>query len=671
MKKIILWLLMFISIMPLSFASYYENYDIKDFWSKDWYSYYKNYWIKDKAPISSDEQKRRLDIANYYAEFFMKNYKLLENKYIRPEYSAWILYFNYNAKNQNSNPQFNFSENYDYKRNWLSSAEIDFFTPLNTKIDSLVPLLFYYNSLDYYFISYFNEQSLMYINWVFDYQIKNGQLDWYNADRSAYTSPKDPLAAYLQNVHHHIKSNLTTTKSQCEKSDLYIKNSINWTIEQQWVSLDYFVRWSRVWRFKKSWETEVKCHNSEEDLKAWMFNISQDFLNFRNSYIDFFDINKNSYALPKVIEVDPDYGNYLSINWSKNNECIFNTFDNTSWIRPSIKKSTTWWVNQLERSLFERYLGDFVNDSSNPLHPWLSEKNWAFSIYYPWYYTNTTYDSYLTQYYKWYDEWMTLSDIKSYRFAKQFILPKSYISWTLSKSEMQNKLDSMPIGQTRVSQTEIILSNNTTSKECINDSGSLDSSMGSNDLLNPQEGEKSAFFNDIDNSFAKDDILKLADSWIIKWYSDWTFRPDNSTTRAEFLAMAVKSLKIQLPTVSSTNFTDVYESWQIPYVEAAKNYNINWQTINWNLVFRPNDPISRAEALAMLFNLSQIKTDPSLTYSSFYDVRTLWMVQYVEKAKEMRIISWQIINKLPMFRPNDPISRAETVKFIINTLATK
>ncbi|EKE27835.1 MAG: S-layer protein [uncultured bacterium (gcode 4)] len=173
---------------------------------------------------------------------------------------------------------------------------------------------------------------------------------------------------------------------------------------------------------------------------------------------------------------------------------------------------------------------------------------------------------------------------------------------------------------------------------------------------------------DIDNSFAKDDINELANKWIIKWFEDGTFKPENPASRAEFLALSLKALNKQVDELLMTTwYSDVPIAWMIKYIEKAKEYWINGQNINGKAIFRPNDNITRAEAIAMLLNISWISS-PEKSKSSFNDVTSAWMIKYIEKAKEAWIINGQTIDWNLKFRPNDPITRAEAVRIIKNAI---
>jgi len=177
-------------------------------------------------------------------------------------------------------------------------------------------------------------------------------------------------------------------------------------------------------------------------------------------------------------------------------------------------------------------------------------------------------------------------------------------------------------------------------------------------------------FRDIAGSFAYANIVSFAQRGILKGYSDGTFRPNNPITRAEFLAVTMKALGITMPTVSTSSFTDVTASWMIPYVETAKSLGIaKGQIIDGISMFRPNDSITRAESIAILLNAAEIGVNSSLTTTEFTDVTVAWMIPYVETAKSLGIAKGQIIDGLLKFRPDDSITRAESVQIIANVEA--
>ncbi len=85
-----------------------------------------------------------------------------------------------------------------------------------------------------------------------------------------------------------------------------------------------------------------------------------------------------------------------------------------------------------------------------------------------------------------------------------------------------------------------------------------------------------------------------------------------------------------------------------------------------NKKFRPNDSISREESLKMLLKAAWIEVEET-TKSSFADVSG-WSVKYVEKAKQLWIVNWQTIAWKLIFRPKSNISRTEVAKVIVKTM---
>jgi len=178
-------------------------------------------------------------------------------------------------------------------------------------------------------------------------------------------------------------------------------------------------------------------------------------------------------------------------------------------------------------------------------------------------------------------------------------------------------------------------------------------------------------FSDITRSFARDYITKLSEKGVVHGYDDGTFQPNRVVSRAEFLSMAMKNAAIAVDAKATTTFTDIPSdgAWMIPYVAKAKElWIISGQTINGKFVFRPNDGVTRAEAIAILFRASKIEVDAKAT-TTFTDIPSdgAWMIPYVAKAKELWIISGQTINGKFVFRPNDGITRAESSKIIVKT----
>ncbi len=105
-------------------------------------------------------------------------------------------------------------------------------------------------------------------------------------------------------------------------------------------------------------------------------------------------------------------------------------------------------------------------------------------------------------------------------------------------------------------------------------------------------------FSDIQFSWYKDSIVELQEAWLVAWYGDGRFGPDDNVTRAEILAILLNAAKVEIPEVwDRACFPDVYlDSWYAPYVCYAAENGISSWYVDGN--FKPNGSVSIIEALA-------------------------------------------------------------------------
>jgi len=118
----------------------------------------------------------------------------------------------------------------------------------------------------------------------------------------------------------------------------------------------------------------------------------------------------------------------------------------------------------------------------------------------------------------------------------------------------------------------------------------------SNSIYTVIELEKS--FNDINAHWAQSYIEMLASKLIVDGVTDQLFEPDRNITRAEFAALLVRSLGLELATGTST-FSDVAAGeWFSGVVGAAAKAKLvdGYE----DGTFRPNTQISREELAAMV-----------------------------------------------------------------------
>ena len=148
-------------------------------------------------------------------------------------------------------------------------------------------------------------------------------------------------------------------------------------------------------------------------------------------------------------------------------------------------------------------------------------------------------------------------------------------------------------------------------------------------------------------------------------YDDGTFRPDQSMNRAEFTKTVLEALGYSIPdTITSSDFSDVpVNEWYAPYTQTAKERNIIAGYEDGT--FRPNNNITRAEAIKILLQAANIEIEiPAETIFSDVDLNE-WYAPYVVKAHSMGIVSGYDDGR---FGVNDPITRGQVTKIIVELL---
>lgn len=141
-------------------------------------------------------------------------------------------------------------------------------------------------------------------------------------------------------------------------------------------------------------------------------------------------------------------------------------------------------------------------------------------------------------------------------------------------------------------------------------------------MLDPTWEAKS--FSDVaESKWYWDDVGFCAGLGVVSGYPDGSFKPTKSITRAEFVKMVVSfdTLSYDAP----LTFSDVKEtSWAAPYIAtAAKKGWINGFNDG---TFRPNEPITRAQAVTVVNNMLGRKADQAVLkktdVKNFYDMFT-------------------------------------------------
>ncbi|MCT4592360.1 MAG: S-layer homology domain-containing protein [Candidatus Gracilibacteria bacterium] len=94
-------------------------------------------------------------------------------------------------------------------------------------------------------------------------------------------------------------------------------------------------------------------------------------------------------------------------------------------------------------------------------------------------------------------------------------------------------------------------------------------------------------------------VLYAKNKGVVNGYSDKTFRPDSTITRAEAVKILLGLKGIN--TISTTSVFKDLDSWQIPFVEKAKSMGVVKGFSDTE--FKPNDNLTRAQSSKMIYNL--------------------------------------------------------------------
>jgi hypothetical protein len=167
-----------------------------------------------------------------------------------------------------------------------------------------------------------------------------------------------------------------------------------------------------------------------------------------------------------------------------------------------------------------------------------------------------------------------------------------------------------------------------------------------------------------------DYVYDLASHNIITGYTDGCFRPNNPITRAEYITLLMKATgKAAAINTSYKPFTDVppiWETWYSEYVNMAEFMNFVDGYEDGS--FKPNNYISRAEAVQILFNMSgklpgiQVIDQPIDSLIEFNDVGgDDWFMVAVAAAKHYGLVSGV---SATAFEPSRNITRAEAAKIV-------
>ncbi len=190
-------------------------------------------------------------------------------------------------------------------------------------------------------------------------------------------------------------------------------------------------------------------------------------------------------------------------------------------------------------------------------------------------------------------------------------------------------------------------------------------------IILPTQGVAGLFPDVTDAHPFKGEIESLVRSGVLHGNPNGEFRPDRELNRAEFLKMLYLAKGLTPKPIYSGCFSDVERgSWYESYVCDASSKERNFVQGYSDSKFRPASPVTRTEALKMLFSVLNLpvsdvtNTDRDLV--KFVDVSVAaWYTKYLAAAYGLGVlpIAGQSGSR---FYPDQPLTRGEAAAYIFN-----
>ena len=132
-----------------------------------------------------------------------------------------------------------------------------------------------------------------------------------------------------------------------------------------------------------------------------------------------------------------------------------------------------------------------------------------------------------------------------------------------------------------------------------------------------QEEVKSGSFRDVTSThWAFDSVERAAELGLVTGYSDGTFQPDTPVTRAQFVLMLWRMCG-KPAAAKAASFADASADWyQDALSWAVENGYVNGLS---DTRFGPDAPITRQQAMAILFRLNGGQSGTELTLTGIYE----------------------------------------------------
>lgn len=180
--------------------------------------------------------------------------------------------------------------------------------------------------------------------------------------------------------------------------------------------------------------------------------------------------------------------------------------------------------------------------------------------------------------------------------------------------------------------------------------------------------KQNAPFQDIDSSYAKEEILALYNDHIMTGTQPGVFAPKQPITRAEFLTTLVRLLRLTPVQANIPSYTDVpSSSWYYGYIQAATEIGLASGT--GSETFSPSRPITRQEAATWIIRAFKQQPDSVSELPVYQDQSEIasWALPYVKAVTKLQFM----VGYEGLFQPNQPLSRQEAASLLYRILGHK
>ncbi|MBU0686671.1 MAG: LysM peptidoglycan-binding domain-containing protein [Candidatus Margulisbacteria bacterium] len=173
-------------------------------------------------------------------------------------------------------------------------------------------------------------------------------------------------------------------------------------------------------------------------------------------------------------------------------------------------------------------------------------------------------------------------------------------------------------------------------------------------------------FSDVPEYYwARKSVECLSTAGVIQGYTypKVMFDGEREITRAEFVTMLVRALGVDVkPQENKVIFKDTAaDHWALAYINTADKLGLVHGYPDGN--FRPDKPMTRAEAIKVIVRLDNLKLKPVIA-SPYSDLPVKhWATEYIFAAKEAGFLAQY--NK--QLHPDESIRRAEVTEILVKT----